>query len=148
MNVSWDRPSTGDWAEVLAGFPLFSGVSRRRLRKLVRNARFAEFAPGDHVISGRDGANSLYVVLGGAAKALAKPAARPLAAGDYFGELALIDGAPRSATIIATEELHVMQLPRESLLQLARRHPAVALTMLRSLSSQFRSLETRLARPA
>ena len=147
MNGSWDRPSTSEWAEVLSGFPLFSGVSKRRLRKLVRNARFAELAPGDHVISSGDGADSLYVVLGGAAKALAKPAARPLGVGDYFGELALMDGAPRSATVVATEELHVMQVPRESLLQLAQRHPAVALTMLRSLSSQFRSLETQLARP-
>src|SRR5262245_6500984 len=93
----WDRPSTGDWAKVLATFPLFSGLSMRQLRKLVGNATVAEFAPGDPVISSGDTADSLYVILGGAAKVLRKPTARELNTGDYFGELALIDGAPRSA---------------------------------------------------
>ena len=84
----WDRPSVDDWAQVLAGFPLFSGVSKRRLRKLVRGATVAEVAPGHTVLSNRDTSDSLYVILGGAAKALGKPAARELGAGDYFGEMA------------------------------------------------------------
>ena len=55
-----------------------------------RTAQFSEFAPGDHVISTGGPADSFYVILGGEAKAFARPAARTLGAGDYFGELALI----------------------------------------------------------
>jgi CRP-like cAMP-binding protein len=143
--LTWDRPTAGDWADVLATFPLFSGVRKRQLRKLVREATFAEFAAGDRVVANGDNARSLYIILGGAAKALQKPAPRALKTGDYFGEWAVIDAAPRSATVIATKQLHVMRLPPQSVAQLAQRHAALSLTMLRNLSTQLRRLQTQVA---
>jgi CRP-like cAMP-binding protein len=142
-----DRPTTRDWAKILAAFPLFAGMSKRRLRQLAEQATFAEFTAGDHVVATGDNADSLYVILGGSAKVLGKPAARPLRAGDYFGELALIDGASRSATVVAGRELHVMRLPRQSVVWLTQKHPAITLTMFRNLSTQLRRLETQAARP-
>ena len=135
--------SVDEWAKVLAAFPLFSDVNGRRLRKLVRQARFAEFAAGDRVISDGERANSLYVILGGAAKVVQKPAARTLGVGDYFGELALIDGTTRSATVVATQELHVMALPWQSVERAARQDATIAFTMLRQLSTQVRRLEAQ-----
>ena len=85
---SWDRPSTGDWPKVLATFPLFSSVGKRRLRKLVREATLAEFAAGDTINSRGRNSDSLYLILGGAAAAR-DPGARVLSVGDYFGEAAL-----------------------------------------------------------
>ena len=143
----WNQPSTDDWARVLATFPLFSGISKRRLRKLVRDAKFAEFAPGDTVFATEDTADSLYVILSGTAKVRGKVAARTLRTGDYFGELGVLDSAPRSATVVATHELHVMRLPRQSFLRLAQNDPAISLTMLRNLGVQFRRLETQAAQP-
>jgi CRP-like cAMP-binding protein len=139
---TWNRSDDAGWADVLAGFPLFKGVSRRRLRKLAREATVAEFAPGDIVVSNPESADSLYIILGGTAKVLGKPAARPLKTGGYFGELALLDDKPRSATVVADSELHVLKLPRESFLKLARDNSGIALTMMRNLGSQVRRLET------
>jgi CRP/FNR family cyclic AMP-dependent transcriptional regulator len=138
----WDRASSSDWAEVLATFPLFSGIAQRRLRKLVRNATFAEYGPGDMVIQKGTSGDSLYLILSGSAKALGKPASRTLRTGDYFGELSLLDGTPRSATVIATGELHVMKLPGQTFLELAQ-DPEISLQMLRTLGSQIRRLEAR-----
>jgi CRP/FNR family cyclic AMP-dependent transcriptional regulator len=142
----WDHVGPGDRARVLAEFPLFSGISSRRLRKLAREATFLEFAPGDEVVVRDAPGDSLYIILGGSAKAKRKPAARPLGTGDYFGELAFLGGGPRSATVVATQELQVMKLPREAFLRLARHDPAISLTMLTNLSRQFRRLEIQAAR--
>jgi CRP-like cAMP-binding protein len=103
--LSWDRPSTRDWAKVLETFPLFSGMSKRRLRKLVRKAT-----------RGRN-SDSLYLILGGAATAR-DPGAQVLSVGDYFGDAALNGRTPRSTTVVARQELHVMRLQRQSLLRL------------------------------
>jgi CRP/FNR family transcriptional regulator, cyclic AMP receptor protein len=139
----WDQPTASDWANVLATFPLFTGVSKRRLRKLARNTTLAEFAPGETILLTGDRTDSLYIILGGEAKTLSKLAGRALRTGDYFGEVALIDGRPRSATIVATSELHLMRLSSRSVLKLARRHPAITLTMLKNLTAQLRHLETQ-----
>ena len=103
----WDRARPDDWAQVLATFPLFSGTSRRRLRKLVRQAAFAEFASGEEVVARGAATNSLYLILGGTAKARGKPAARVLRTGDYFGELAPLFGLQRSATARARTDCTV-----------------------------------------
>ena len=138
----WNHASPTDWAEVLATFPLFSAISKRRLRKLVRNATVAEHGPGHIVIQKGTSGDSLYLILGGSAKALGKPASRPLRTGDYIGELSLIDGAPRSATVIATSELHLMTLPRHTFLELMH-NAEISLQMLRTLGAQVRRLEAR-----
>ena len=112
LTGDWDHAGPGDWAEVLASFPLFAGIAKRRLRGLARQATLAEYSPGDIVLQKGEPGDSLYVILGGSAKARGKPAARTLRTGDYFGELGLLDSVPRSATVVATGELHVMKLPR------------------------------------
>jgi CRP-like cAMP-binding protein len=117
LTQSWDRPSARDWARVLAAFPLFSGVGKRRLRRLAEKAKFEEFAAGDTIPSRAGSADSLYVIVGGAATTL-EPRARALGIGDCFGELALIRGASRSTTVVATQELHVMRVPRQSVVRL------------------------------
>jgi CRP-like cAMP-binding protein len=144
VRQNWNRATERDWAEVLARLPLFSGIGRRRLRKLARQARFAEFAPGEHVVSTGDRGDAFYVILGGTAKAL-KPEARTLGPGDYFGEISLLDGKPRSATVVATEELHVMRLPRRTFRWLIAKNGDVALTLLTELGERLRRLEREAA---
>lgn len=129
----WDRPTPGDWADVIADFPLFRGVSKRRLRKLVREATFAELARGDTIISPVDYGNFLYVILGGTVEAISQPAARVLRTGGYFGELAVIDGSPRAATVIARSDVHLMKLPAGSVRKLAREHSTFTLTVFKDL---------------
>jgi CRP/FNR family transcriptional regulator, cyclic AMP receptor protein len=137
----WDRRTPSDWADVLAAFPLFRGVSKRRLRKLVRYATLAELAPGETIISPVDYGNYLYVILGGTVEAISRPAARTLRTGDYFGELALIDGRPRPATIVARSDVHLMKLPSRSVVKLAREHSTFTIAVFRDLAPRLLQFE-------
>jgi CRP/FNR family cyclic AMP-dependent transcriptional regulator len=140
----WNRATERDWAEVLAEMPLFSSIGKRRLRKIVQEARFAEYALGDSVILTGAPADSFYVILGGKAKVVGKPGARTLTTGDYFGEMALLDGGPRSATVVATDILHVMRLPRETFLRLLSQ-AGVAQEITTELGARVRRLEREVA---
>jgi CRP-like cAMP-binding protein len=71
-----------------------------------------------------------------------------LRAGEYFGELALIPGRPRSKAVVAVSYVYAMKLPSRSVLQLARRHPAITLTMLRDLAVRLGQLEAEGAHAA
>ena len=137
-----DRATDRDWADVLTKFPLFAGVGKRQLRKLVRTADFAELARGEHLVSNGAGSDSLYVVLGGAAKVL-HPAPRSIATGDYFGELGVLGGQSRSFHVIATQELHLMKLPCKPVFELARRHPPVTLTLLKGLGRRLQEVSVQ-----
>jgi CRP-like cAMP-binding protein len=111
-------------------------VGTRRLRKLVQDAVFAEFVPGETVVAPGDADNSLHIVLEGSAKAIGGPAHRTLGIGDYFGELGLLGGRSPDR-IVATQPLYVMRLPGLRVGRLVRRHPALAVTLLRDLAGRL-----------
>jgi len=144
----WDQPTAKDWVDVLASFPLLEGVSKRRLRKLARHATCVEFGPGETIISAGEGGNVLYLILAGDVRTVSTAARRTLGSGDYFGEVAMIDGGPRCAAVVAMSYVHVMKLPALSVLKLAHRHPAITLRMLADLTTRLRRLETYAARAA
>ena len=137
------QPISGDWVAVLSTFPLFKGVSKRRLRKLVRSASHTVFAAGETIISAVEYGNRLYVIVDGSVEASSRPAARTLRAGDYFGELSLIDGRPRLSTVVALTDVELLELPSRSVLKLARAHPAFTLRILRDLTPRLRRLEVK-----
>ena len=136
----WNQATDRDWAEVLAKLPLFSGVGKRRLRQIAQAAEYAEFAPGESVLSTGEPADSFYVILSGEAKAVRKPAARTLGAGDFFGEMGLLAGDRRSATVVATDVLHVMRLPRRTFFDLLG-EDGVALKIMSELGARVQRLE-------
>ena len=123
---------TGEWADVLATFPLFAGAGRRALRKLVEHACFVEFDKGDTVVAKGDPADALFVVLSGSAETTGEPEARALERGDYFGELGYLGDSSRSITVVATAALHVMEVPWDAFVRLARADPTVSLAMVRN----------------
>lgn len=141
LRRNWDRPTVRDWAEVLERLPLFGAVGKRQLRKLAGLAEFREFYTGDVVIQTGDVPDGFYLILSGRAKVAGRPRARMLKMGDYFGEMGLLDGEPRSATIVAAGELRTMRLPRQPFLKLLRQEPTIAIAMLGELAGRVRRLE-------
>lgn len=139
MRRSWDRPTQRDWSEVLGAMPLFARVPRRHIRALAKLAWPVDHAPGEVIVQKGDRGNSLYLVLEGRARVVGK--SRVLRPGDFFGEMALIDGGPRSATIIAASQVRVMMLQRRAFLKALKQNPQIGLAIMETLAERVRRLE-------
>ena len=139
MRRSWDRPTQRDWSEVLSALPLFSQVPRRHVRALAKLAWPVDHAPGEVIVQQGDQGNSMYLMLEGRARVVGK--SRILRPGDFFGEMALIDGGPRSATIIAASPVRVMMLQRRAFLKVLKQNPQIGFAIMETLAQRVRRLE-------
>ena len=125
---------------------LFDGLSDEQAEVLKSRSRVHNFAPNTIVVNEGDDGSSLFVVQSGALKVyLTDNVGREvtlslLDPGDYFGELALLDDAPRSASVIALTRSEVLQIPRAAFLALIEAHPACMQIVVRNLVGRIRNL--------
>ena len=66
---------------------------------------------------------------------------RALGPGDFFGEIALLDGGPRSATVTATTGVRTMKLPRRAFVKALEEDPRIGLAIMEELAGRVRRLE-------
>jgi potassium efflux system protein len=129
-----------DWVPVLKEVPLFAGLSTRHLRGI--DARTRRYGPGDVIVRKGDPGNAMYVILDGAVR-VEPPQGRAvtLKAGSYFGEMSLLDGAPRAAAVRAVGEVTTMMISRGAFTKLRRREPQIAEVLLRTLATRLRAAQ-------
>jgi CRP/FNR family transcriptional regulator, cyclic AMP receptor protein len=130
------------WLPVLEAVPLFAGLSRRDLRRVAALARTKHYPAGTVVVRAGDAGDSFHVVLEGSARveAIGRRTVR-LRVGDFFGEMSLVDGEPRSASVSAASELVTMSIGRSGFTKLLRDEPSVAVGVLRALAQRLRDAE-------
>lgn len=98
---------------------------------------------GAKVVRQGESGDAFFVILEGEAKVLG-PSGRVLSRllpGEYFGEISLLDGGPRTATVVAETHLTTLTLSRSSFLKTVRGEPAVAVRLLNHAASMLRRLE-------
>lgn len=138
----WTPADQPAWAtNALARVPLFAGVGRRHLRKIIKLIGVRTYSDGLAVVRAGSRGEAFFIVLDG--KALVRLAGGDeivLRPGDAFGELALIDGAPRSATVIADEGLVAGRMARTDFRRLLRDEPTIAVALLPGLAVIIRQL--------
>lgn len=136
------RAAEPDWTEVLAEVPLFSGLSKRHLRGVAKLAKIRRLQAYTRIVREGDHADSFYLMLEGTA-VVRPPGKRPvkLGVGDFFGELALLDNSPRSATVEAQTEVLLASIGRTAFLRMLEHEPKVALLLLRTMAARLRASE-------
>jgi CRP/FNR family cyclic AMP-dependent transcriptional regulator len=125
---------------------LFSGLSDQQLDALLHGSRTRFFSKGTVVVHEGELGQALFIVQSGSLKVYLNDdegkevVLSTLGPGEYFGELALIDHAARSASIAALEPSELVQVPKEAFQELLRQHPEVVHMVLRNLVGQVRRL--------
>ncbi len=128
-------------ANKLGQVPIFSGCSKRELAIIARAAK--EVTHKQDTVIAREGERGigLFLILEGQCKVTigGKTKAR-LGPGDFFGEVALLDGGPRTATVTATSPVKLVGITGWVFRGLLMEHPAIALRTLESVAGRLRSV--------
>lgn len=138
-------------AEALGRCRLFEGMSGEPLAALTRTLRSRRFRRGEVLFHEGDPGDALFIVASGAVKVVVpsedgeEAILATLRHGDFLGELALLDGAPRSASAVALEPTETLMLPREQFRALVASEPAIRDALLASLATELRRLTTHVA---
>ena len=128
----------------LAAVDLFEGLNKRALGHLVKGGREIKHPDGHEVITEGAGAVGFHLITGGTARVTTGGSVRrTLGVGDYFGEISVIDGRPRSASVEAVENLTTLAIAPAIVNGLIEDNPAFARRLLILLCSRLREAERR-----
>ncbi|MEX2274515.1 MAG: cyclic nucleotide-binding domain-containing protein [Actinomycetota bacterium] len=132
-------------AEAIARVPLFAGLSRRHLHQVADAADEVRFRPGATVVKEGDLGQTLFVIMEGQVK-VTRGGRRlsTMGPGEFFGEIALLDRGPRTATVVANTPLVAIRLFRRSFLKLVEREPKIGEKVLATLAMRLRTVEKNL----
>lgn len=132
-----------DVIDVLRRTDLFAEVGAKALKSIAAQAKVVRHDTGTEIAQEGGGAAAFHVIAEGTASvSLHGLPRRELAAGDYFGEIALVDGKPRSATVVATSPLTTIALVSWEFRPMLREEPGVAFELLRVMCHRLREAET------
>ena len=129
-------------AELLTEVGLFSRCTKRERQTIARHAQTAELPPDTDLVREGEPGDALFVILEGEAVVQrdGDEVAR-VGPGSYFGELAILDGAPRSATVVSATEVKVAVLGIRMFRALLREFPELAEQLLVGLAGELRAAQ-------
>lgn len=129
---------------LLKELPVFKSLSDNHLSRIAKDFIVFQVKKGETVFYQSDSSTDLYIVLDGAVRAsLLNQEGQELVLatfdkGDFFGEMSLLDGKPRSATMIAVEDSALGMLKRERFLSAVKNDPMIAIDLLSALVQRLR----------
>ena len=132
-----------DTAEFLARVPLFQNLNRRQIEGLARVITHRQYAAGDEIVTQGRGGIGLFVIASGKAEAVhvrtdgTKAVVNTFGPADFFGELAVLNDEPRTASVVATEDTECLVLTRWELMGKLETDGKMATVILIELAKRF-----------
>jgi len=133
-----------DLVRHLVGVPLFSRCSKRELALVARHAEVLDVPEGATIIRQGQGGDAFFVLVSGTA--VVRRDGRKvgaLRAGDFFGELALLDPAPRNADVVASSPVTVARVGARDFRSMVQGVPAMNERLLAGLSRRVRDADRK-----
>ena len=126
----------------LAQTDLFGGVGKKGINAIANQARVVNHPAGREIVEEGGGAAAFHLIRSGTASVQVGDKRRPdIGPGDYFGEISLIDGLPRSASVKAETPLTTISLLSWHLHSLLDEHPEIARQLLKVMCARLRAAE-------
>lgn len=136
------RAGMAEREAALARAPLFAGLSRKHLRQIARISGQAEYSEGATVVKEGAAGSVFFVILDGAANVFrGRRRLATLSAGDFFGEMSLLDGGPRRASVITTAPSRFLTLSGKDLVAVLESEPRLASRILSTMAGRLRAHE-------
>jgi CRP-like cAMP-binding protein len=127
---------------MLEARPLFSGLSQKELRSIAALGTTLEIEAGYVLTNESDYGRDAFLIVSGAARCVVGDVeVAVLGPGELFGEIALLDGSPRSATVIAESDMTVTSFDRREFVRLVEVSPKVALKLLAAMATRLRAVD-------
>lgn len=131
--------------DLLEQVPLFSDLSRAELGRIAAVAKLVTYRDGAIVVEEGSLGGRFFVIQSGSAKVQTGGRTRvTLGPGSYFGELSVLDGQPRSASVVASSALETWSIAEFNFRALIRQYPTLAVKLLGVLSARLRAAERSL----
>ncbi|MDH4140516.1 MAG: cyclic nucleotide-binding domain-containing protein [Coriobacteriia bacterium] len=133
--------------EFLARVPIFASCSQEEITAISGVAQENGFQPGQIIVTQGTPGQAFYLILGGRVEILRDgQSLGAFGPGDFFGEMSLLDQAPRSATIRAIEPTTCLMLSSWDFKALLEQYPSIAVKLLEVLSRRLRVADERMGR--
>ena len=137
-----DRPLGRRGAALLAQVPLFEGLSRRHLKKIAEHADEISFRETEAIVEADQPGGTFFVIVEGEVKVVQKDRVIARAGpGEFFGEISLLDGGPRTASVVADTPVVAVRLFKSSFDKVVREEPGVAAKILAVVAGRLRQAE-------
>ena len=129
--------------DALAQVPLFAGMPSRFLKRLANEMDEQRFMEGATIVRKGEPGNTFYVLVEGEAKVTDENGRRlaGLIPGDFFGEISLMDGGPRTATVVSETPITALALTRKDFQSMLESEPKVTVGLLKHAAQLLRRLE-------
>lgn len=130
--------------------PLFSGLTEPQLEQLAAGSARRSYPKGRTIVSEGEQSQSMYILLAGRAKVQRSDSEGKevilavLGSGEFFGEMSLIDDAPRSASVITLEPCEFMAVSKEAFKAMLAQSPEVSMNVMRGLVRRLREADKKI----
>jgi CRP-like cAMP-binding protein len=132
------------YLDQLANVPLFRACSQKDLRQIAKASDEVQIPAGKVIVNEGEPGREFFLILDGEADVRhGKKSVATLGPGRYFGEMALLDRGPRSATVVASSDMNVLVLGQREFHGVIEQVPTLAHKLLATMATRLREADSR-----
>ena len=133
-----------DLVNFLVTIPLFHGLNKKQLERLANRFVSRHYEAGQHIVTQGKGGEGMFVMISGHAEAVvdssdgSKTKVNDFGSRDFFGEVAMLDDGPRTASVITTEKAECLVLTRSDFIALMKMDAEMGIEIAIALAKRLR----------